>query len=97
MKERKNNEPEMGNLSFMGRAVEGDTGQSQSLPMDPEKEERGNRKDAGKSQSLESEVKKEHAMDDDVELLHSEGDEPDLQEFLRENGPERVTIQDQDE
>ncbi len=97
MKERKNDESKMGNLSYTGRAVEGNTGQSRPLPMDPAKEEKGNRKDAGKSQSMASEVREAHAMYDDVESLHSEGDEPDLQEFMRENGPERVTIQDQEE
>lgn len=37
-----------------------------------------------RSQSLRSEVREEHAMDNDVEPLHSEGDEPDLEKYLKE-------------
>lgn len=92
--EKKNEQTQPGNLSFMGRAVEEDTGKSQPLPMDPE-ETKGDGN--CRSQSLSSEEKEENRMENDVEPLHSEGDEPDLQEFLRDNGPERVTIQDRPE
>lgn len=37
-----------------------------------------------KSQSLRSQVREEHAMNNDVEPLHSEGDEPDLVKYLKE-------------
>lgn len=37
-----------------------------------------------RSQSLWSEVKEEHTMENDVEPLHSEGDEPDLEKYLKE-------------
>ncbi len=37
-----------------------------------------------RSQSLRSQVREEHAMNNDVEALHSQGDEPDLVKYLRE-------------
>lgn len=92
MKKEMSEREKPGNLSFMGRAVEGDTGESQPLPMKPEDPEDV----ACKSQSLHAELKEEEAMGNDVEPLHSEGDEPDLEKFLEENGPERVTIQDRE-
>lgn len=36
-----------------------------------------------RSRSLRNQVRDEHAMDNDVEPLHSEGDEPDLAKYLR--------------
>lgn len=37
-----------------------------------------------RSQSLRSQVKEEHVMNNDVEALHSQGDEPDLVKYLKE-------------
>lgn len=36
-----------------------------------------------RSQSLRSQVREEHSMNNDVEALHSEGDEPDLVQYLK--------------
>lgn len=36
-----------------------------------------------RSQSLGSQVREEHAMNNDVEALHSQGDEPDLVKYLK--------------
>lgn len=41
-----------------------------------------------KSQSLRSQVREEHAMENDVEVLHSQGDEPDLAKYLKERKEE---------
>ena len=40
--------------------------------------------DERRSQSLRREVTENHAMGNDVELLHSQGDEPDLKKYLRD-------------
>ncbi|MCM1030161.1 MAG: hypothetical protein NC410_01780 [Oscillibacter sp.] len=37
-----------------------------------------------RSQSLRSQVRDEHVMNNDVEALHSQGDEPDLVKYLKE-------------
>ena len=41
-----------------------------------------------RSQSLGSQVREEHAMNNDVEALHSQGDEPDLVKYLKERKEE---------
>ncbi|MDE5638933.1 MAG: hypothetical protein K2I47_03955 [Odoribacter sp.] len=41
-----------------------------------------------RSQSLGAQLRQEHAMNNDVELLHSEGDEPDLLKYLKERKSE---------
>lgn len=46
------------------------------------------REEEYRSQSLGAQVREEHAMNNDVEALHSQGDEPDLVKYLKERKEE---------
>ncbi len=46
------------------------------------------REEECRSQSLGAQVREEHAMNNDVEALHSQGDEPDLVKYLKERKEE---------